>query len=509
MCLNPQRIVNPSKRFSTKGFHQLFLEVPCGKCAECQERKIDEYKLRSYYEGMSTFDAGGFIIFDTLTYADEYLPHLSDEDPFFKDSPYDYPCFSYQDYRLFMVRLRQMAKERLGVPAETIKYFTASEYGTDERYTHRPHIHILLFIKHAIDPVQFSYLISDCWPFGRTDGVRYKGRSYFFKKRCFSRNTNNDVLHLTNVCKYVTKYLSKDSSFQDTIDLRLDLSMIYKYGKNWKYDDSAQDYYRKLKRQVCQFHLNSQKFGISVFKYNNMDEVLHTGMMYMKSSSNVIQHIPIPMYFKRKLFYELTKDFRGQPKWKLTPFGVQWKINRTEDSIRHLSNRLASWYEQLSLDNNTFLYDSATRFLGLRTWNDFAKYLLFYKDRLLPYFHQLPNRSHKLDEPLPIDIAITLQYEDDLDNDKYHFYRKEVKSVTFQFSGDEFAPPDDDYDGNSLVLSKYADAYIINEDTYSCFNDFDKLFNVFVSSQHPLNQAKQKAYDLKKHLDTLFSNIAK
>lgn len=509
MCLCPVKIINPKVRFSTKGFHPFFIEVPCGHCAECQEQKVNEYKVRAYYEALSTYNENGFVINDTLTYSNESLPHLSDEDSFFKGSQYDFPCFSYKDFRLFIVLLRQMAKERLNLPSSCIKYFMAAEYGTTQGKTHRPHYHVLFFVRYHIDPVEFSYLISDCWPHGRTDGVRYKGRTYFFEKRCFSRSVNNDVLHLTNVAKYVCKYLVKDSSFQSEIDSRLSTCMLSKFGPDWTKDNNALDYFQTLHRRVSQFHRNSQKFGLDALKYNDINEVLFTGMLQMKSSSNVIQHIPLPMYFKRKLFYELTKDFRGQAHWKLTPFGVQWKLNRTKDSIALLASRFASWYDQLKFDSNNSMYDNVTSFLNGRSWYDFATYLLCYKGRILPYIHHEYVRAfhYCLDvPPVPLDVALTLSYDNDNGVGEYYNYlNKDTYTITFSFHGDKFAEGTFEHGKSFSSIKNYSKYFVISEHTYKEFNDFDKIFSLYCSYQHPINQLKQSAYDLKRHLKNLFA----
>ena len=125
MCLNPITITNSSKIINHG--RKFVQEVPCGHCAECLEAKKRDWFFRTYYEAKSTFDKGGYILFDTLTYANEHLPHLND----FLDEKYhlsyrdNVSCFSTEDYRLFMVRLRRALTYEGYDVANNMKYFGA------------------------------------------------------------------------------------------------------------------------------------------------------------------------------------------------------------------------------------------------------------------------------------------------------------------------------------------------------------------------------------------------
>lgn len=84
----------------------LFIEVPCGHCGECLGLKREQWYLRNYWHCKECFDKGGFVLFDTLTYRDSDLPHLSLYIPEAEGTSWDYPCFSYDHYKNFMKRLR-------------------------------------------------------------------------------------------------------------------------------------------------------------------------------------------------------------------------------------------------------------------------------------------------------------------------------------------------------------------------------------------------------------------
>lgn len=106
MCLNPVKIRVNNMYLSNGHLQPLFIEVPCGHCAECLGLKREQFYLRNYWHSKRCFDSGGFCLFDTLTYRDSDLPHLSLYIPEAEGTSWDYPCFSYDHYKNFMKRLR-------------------------------------------------------------------------------------------------------------------------------------------------------------------------------------------------------------------------------------------------------------------------------------------------------------------------------------------------------------------------------------------------------------------
>ena len=209
MCLRPVKIYNPTSRIGLNYNQRYEIEVPCGECAECREAKKEEWYLRTYWQCKQAWDAGGYILFDTLTYNNENLPHISDFIDFSRHdyefireddkSPYtivdrgrkylkdenaglfnhlNVSCFNTDHYRKFFVRLRRALDYR-GYDSKKLKYFLTSEYGSTEGLTHRPHYHILFFVEdRELSPLTLSNMIDRCWQKGRTDGYPYKGQAY-------------------------------------------------------------------------------------------------------------------------------------------------------------------------------------------------------------------------------------------------------------------------------------------------------------------------------------------
>ena len=264
MCLFPRKIVTPFNRIAINGGQPLMIEVPCGKCAECKEKTRLEWHFRTYHQCEDFIGDGGFILYDTLTYAPEYLPMLSHFYDIENTNIKDFPCFNHEHIKLFLKRLRRFLQYYF--KGTIVKYFLTSEYGVDERFTHRPHYHILFFVKHVgngylINPLTFSRLVAQAWHYGRTDGLPYQPVAYV-EHNIFADfdNYNRNLLRVSN---YISKYVTKDSDFQKELDKRIDSL------KNIINDDEL---LKKLIRNISQFHRQSQGFGLSYVKYLSEDE---------------------------------------------------------------------------------------------------------------------------------------------------------------------------------------------------------------------------------------------
>lgn len=412
MCLNPIRIKNPKLELSLAGGTPYYIEVPCGECAECKKLKRDEWYFRSYYEAQSTFDSNGFVYFDTLTYRDEELPHVSE---FIEiDKQYDTSCFDVEDYRNFIAQLREewhrLYKKGYinGDSVENLKYFLTSEYGTSENGTHRPHYHVLFFVRNnAIDPLILSKLVNKCWHRGRTDGIDYHPYHYVMK-HVYSHRFNNDLLHMQQVCLYVSKYITKDSNFQKIIDQRLynifkdkylRLGYIIPEDEEVTIDDmlfilgeEEQERYKKLKKNMNQFHRQSKGFGEDWLNYNDYDEVFKTGMISMPDKNNIVKHIPIPSYYQMKIWYDLVKDNGKAVRWELNDEGKKYKFSHVLQTVERMADKVEDWrknmlmYDYFHDKEDKDWYDKIiNRFDDINKSRDlrmFTMYLLFYKGRL-------------------------------------------------------------------------------------------------------------------------------
>ena len=77
MCLFPRSIRNPTKHIYKNGGQPLTMDVPCNQCAECKKNHRLQWHFRSYHHVNECVKNGGYVLYDTLTYAPEHLPWLS------------------------------------------------------------------------------------------------------------------------------------------------------------------------------------------------------------------------------------------------------------------------------------------------------------------------------------------------------------------------------------------------------------------------------------------------
>lgn len=127
-CLSPLNIKTKEKGR---------INVPCGRCLPCLQRKRDDWSFRLAQELKTAKSA----VFLTLTYSDDNIPWADTEMALDKDR-----------LKAFLKKLKRNNKW-------TLKYYSVGEYGTK---TGRPHYHAILF--NATESTLNSLL--DIWDLG-------------------------------------------------------------------------------------------------------------------------------------------------------------------------------------------------------------------------------------------------------------------------------------------------------------------------------------------------------
>lgn len=335
MCINPIQINTRTRYLSLLHRQPLVQWCDCGKCWQCQQKRHNDMYYRIYHEWLDTVRReGGYVFFDTLTYSDENLPHVSDffelEDWYdsYDGELLDFACFSRRDLRGFVTRLESRLRYHYNLSSKDYKRFICAEYGTSSEHTHRPHYHLLFFVKNpCIDVFTLRELIHDCWNKGITDKVRIKGKNANY----FVGRNNRSELAVSN---YVAKYVQKDSVFQDEIDRRIGKILFQKFGSDFTCVDVSRTHVdvdnpdhvfvdeirlssvdsnicfsysyslfrQSLYRTVGQFHLQSQNFGLCALDSIDMEDLFNTGLVYLPDCQKVVRSLSLPKYFERKLF---------------------------------------------------------------------------------------------------------------------------------------------------------------------------------------------------------------
>ena len=471
MCLKPVTIVNPSKFISLKFRDRYLLQVPCNNCADCQSRKAMEWQYRTYYEFQDVLQKGGYIYFDTLTYSDMFVPRIRD----FGWSASPQYCFNHRDITTFMKRLRiDLDRKYKGAYC---RYFLSSEYGADDRYTHRPHYHVLFFVK-GIDLAAFSKLVADNWLYGRTDGIPYK--SYYYVQSHNYIQTNN-LANVLRAANYVTKYVQKSCKLQAELDKRLNAAMFELAEKlapdepsRWLESVNAKRTRMKLARSINQFHRQSLHYGETALSELDIDSIMKTGKVIMPHFKGVKREISLPTYYKRKLFEELV-EVDGSKMWQSTELGIQYIKARQPYLLRDLKNRFDCVITQFGLKFNAY---------------ELADYVLSYRGRF-----RAVTPSYSIEKRLNSGIDF---YNYSTLSDKEHL----GIGVTKKFVGNNSIgyrcpslPP-------HYKIYQFIDKYV----------HFDKRLesqlDVIQSYMQQLDDGKQKAYVLKQHLTNLYKSFS-
>lgn len=374
MCLKPIKIRNPTKNIYNVGGQQLLMSVKCNRCAECTKQKRTEWHFRSYHHVNKIINKGGYVYFDTLTYSDDNVPRLSDFIDTKKYKCKDFMCFNIRHWQLFLKNLRR----QIHYHCKDIKftYFLVSEYGTDERYTHRPHYHILFYVESKkLHPLDLSRLVSKCWKYGITDGIAYKPLPHVAEHVYgfdLGFGKNNSPANVLSVCNYVSKYVTKSSKFQATLDKR-------KEYLSRQIDDT--ELLKSLFKTVDMYHKQSRGFGLSYLETlldEDIENLAYNPICLMPSQKHVVTTLPMPMYYIRHLFYQNVRRSDGTYYWQLNERGKRFAINKMLYSVQRINDKYLQQYINLKHDDKK----QVDELLKERTLRDFVIYKVFYQGRL-------------------------------------------------------------------------------------------------------------------------------
>ena len=336
MCYRPIHIYNPSRRWNSDS--PLRIAVPCGRCADCQRVKRNEWFFRSVIEYRHyKEDLNGSVYFVTLTYNDDSLPYLELPSGEFVSA------FSRKHIRNFIKYIRVFLKRRY-VMNKDIKYLVCSEYGSDPSRTHRPHYHALLFFPFHLDNVSFTHLMQTCWKHGFV----------------VCSKEGWEIKSISGI-RYASKYICKDIAFENQPWARKYL--FDSRFKDWK--EENKDFFPKHWQSVgygesfCDV-INKQKDIPAFLAKNNYTLCL--------GYSN---GFPIPRYYHLKFEKVMNKEYSkilDKVVLETSEVGKKVKQIRFDEAvIKDVSN--------LKLINRSSLEND------LPNVDDFGKYFRFYTEQ--------------------------------------------------------------------------------------------------------------------------------
>lgn len=229
------------------------MPVPCGKCAPCKIRRVNEWVFRVMWEEEHNSVSSHFV---TLTYDTNHVPL----------TPNGFMTLRKDDFQNYMKRLRHLCEPSLQVLNDycgrsredrySLKYYACGEYGSQFK---RPHYHAIIL------NCQDEQYFADAWAL---DGIQF-----------------GDVkvgTCTTDSVAYCMKYIDKES-FR---------ARVYKHSR----DD-----------RLKEFSLMSKNLGVGYCTYGTAQ--YHAADLSRNYLTKVGGYrIAMPRYYRMKIFTEDERD---------------------------------------------------------------------------------------------------------------------------------------------------------------------------------------------------------
>lgn len=443
------------------------ITVPCGKCEQCRNKIQEDWFLRIYTE-IKNARSSAFV---TLTYSEDNVPKIT------LPNGVTTTCFRKADFKNFMDQLRRSFYRGFGrvkIPYGSMKFFCASEFGTDPRFTRRPHYHLLLCFYSGNELTHKDINEFDLYK----DIVRYwKGGDIspqYNSDGSLNMRRSKTGLMIVNKLKsaqYVSKYVTKDVGFYQKPEIQAWLDLKLKKDNYAEYKDR----YEFIKAYLPS-HYQSHGFGIALYHLCLRDnDIIKFGLHFPDYPSKSYR---IPPYIMDKLFYRAEKvsDF-DQKVRVLTDFGKKWfktvfesKIHRTSEFLSQyfVENRILSFSDKFILKkfgrSRQSLFQYMNSLLAGRSFDDLAIYSQVYKDTLISQYCD----------------SIKLSYLDDklkfLRDHAFDTYVSRLKTCVCHDSIEEISTND----GKKFCEQSVSPTllYVSKFNTLHCFLGFDELLQI-------------------------------
>ena len=445
-------IKNPTRYYS-QGVTRCRLRVPDFNCKAARKQRQKDWELRITEEIRRYVDAGGLVVFTTLTYSDDNLPKFHFIDPDTREVQ-DIPCFNKVHKDKFLKGIADdlryyyhYSNKKRDDSELPFRYVWAPEFGNPGRYiddhgnwresTERPHYHPLLFFPPSVSELfqkisDVKILIERHWPYGM---VRWSQDEF-----------GHDNLFVTEeyAGTYTSKYCTKDLDFFENSKITAFLYPNGKFDQDGKQMKMDSNRYMMIKEYLPKFQ-TSQHIGESLkYRYQTVEDFrdgvdFHLASEVQKGKS--VKHRP-PLYIQRKTL--LKYDYK-EGRYKHTELGKKYKLQILMDKLAERSknfeksitpieiskllssDEIRREFADINCSNSVELAHFITSILIDRPASRYILYQTVWRGREIPSYSDPQREQCYLDSLSQIDfLKDSLElYSLQLDNDTFDCFVEE------------------------------------------------------------------------------------
>lgn len=263
------------------------MDIPCGKCYDCLQRRISGWSYRLTNEGRNAHTA----FFVTLTYNEKTIPM----------TPKGFMTLDKTHLQNFFKRLRKY--ERKSGNKRPLRYYACGEYGSKK---FRPHYHLILYNASALG-------IEQCWglegrPIGDIHIDQVNGATIGYTLKYMCKSPENVIPKHKNddrkpIFALMSKGLGKDylGTFEKVFSKEITVT------RTSKKTGKTSVYQRKVYKSVL-----SKKSAAHKWHHTRLDERMHIPIEDGK-------RIAMPRYYKNKIYTDSERNYIGNQMAKLPP----------------------------------------------------------------------------------------------------------------------------------------------------------------------------------------------
>ena len=314
MCISPIKIRNPHRFLDCYEYNrgdvlpldrrfvseEEYIEVPCGKCAECRDSYLLSLRQRAQVECMTSY---AYMV--TLTYDDAHLPYLEFTGDHGRHIKLYYADVSHIQSMIKRLRTRSLMVSR------GLRYISVTEYGTNK---FRPHHHMILFVsKFDTDTDSTPFVIERILfnELKRLYAINRGTRKHPIYEPLFTYAESSDGKYRNFDCRLIRDY---DTQYPDESSVARAVSYVLTYvNKTSRFDSILSEFLEavplsdlstKLRRILSSKVVYSKHFGFG------FDTV--TGLPVRPSkSSAIVSSVVCDRSALRNLFPENFQDLYG------------------------------------------------------------------------------------------------------------------------------------------------------------------------------------------------------